>query len=345
LIGEEIYDEFDPEGAQALYNPSPAVAASQTSPDAQQSTILKRKGSAPQLTDSSAPLAETTVPSPGSNTPNKSSLLPGPLLRPLNVKGLDFIRSRSAPPTQRGKKPPVPYSLDMATPPSSAAHNSPRVVGLGLTDLPTADEFDDDDDEKKQSEVIVDDGTLTPVYPYVAQDEQLPAPEPTNAAAAATTGSATPTGTRFKPTATIISPTFSTESATPSFRTAPQAMATPTNSLEAIIRKRRAAAAAASSAATVMTGNPLLGASLLTAMSSTGIPQGAGGPSARPSGGSSVAKGTRFKSSPIGGGQPDGVIVAERVKKGLKGSHSQQRDDMDVDADDHTDAPEVPRSD
>ena len=100
LIGEEIYDEFDTDGARhgevTSYIPPQSV-----SPGLLPS--LKRKGSAPQL--STHP--DTLRPAPPAQLSQRSSSGSGtPVLRPIAIpafKGLSFLtgRSRSAPPVPR----------------------------------------------------------------------------------------------------------------------------------------------------------------------------------------------------------------------------------------------------
>ncbi|KAJ4490474.1 hypothetical protein J3R30DRAFT_3653766 [Lentinula aciculospora] len=71
LIGEEIYDEFDPEGAHG---------------------------------DPYVPPAQVDVPAPAVETQNviAATITPAPpILKPLSLKGLNFLRSKSAPPSPR----------------------------------------------------------------------------------------------------------------------------------------------------------------------------------------------------------------------------------------------------
>ncbi|KAA1470981.1 DUF21-domain-containing protein [Dentipellis sp. KUC8613] len=108
LIGEEIYDEFDSQGPGEVSSYVPPqhikTAASSSSTHG-----LKHKLSAPQLSanvsDSSTPV---TVPIPTAPAPVKS-LGGTPVLRPIALKGLNFLtsRSRSAPPTPRDAVPVV----------------------------------------------------------------------------------------------------------------------------------------------------------------------------------------------------------------------------------------------
>jgi metal transporter CNNM len=105
LIGEEIYDEFDPEGARhgevTSYVPPQSIA-----PDSDVPPVLRRKGSAPQL--SSPETSRAAVPS-SQPTQRSASGSGTPVLRPIAIpalKGLSFLtgRSRSEPPVPRDGK-------------------------------------------------------------------------------------------------------------------------------------------------------------------------------------------------------------------------------------------------
>ena len=100
MIGEEIYDEFDTEGARhgevTSYIPPQSISPGLI-------PSLKRKGSAPQL--STSPVALRPAP-PAQLTQRSSSTNGTPILRPMAIpalKGLSFLtgRSRSAPPIPR----------------------------------------------------------------------------------------------------------------------------------------------------------------------------------------------------------------------------------------------------
>jgi metal transporter CNNM len=122
LIGEEIYDEFDTEGARhgevTSYIPPQSV-----SPGLLPS--LKRKVSAPQL--STHPDALRPAP-PAPLTQRSSSVSGTPVQRPIAIpafKGLSFLtgRSRSAPPTPRdgngGRTPAARPTTTTATTPDT----------------------------------------------------------------------------------------------------------------------------------------------------------------------------------------------------------------------------------
>jgi metal transporter CNNM len=100
LIGEEIYDEFDTEGARhgevTSYIPPQSILPSSDAP------ILKRKGSAPQLS-SPEPSRAVVLPSVQPTQRRLTSGTGTPVLRPIALKGLSFLtgRSRSEPPIPR----------------------------------------------------------------------------------------------------------------------------------------------------------------------------------------------------------------------------------------------------
>ncbi|KAI0253175.1 hypothetical protein BJV78DRAFT_1197272 [Lactifluus subvellereus] len=109
LIGEEIYDEFDTEGARhgevTSYVPPQSI-----SPVLDAEPSLTRKGSAPQL--SILPETSRAAVLPSAQPTQRSASATGtPVLRPIAIpalKGLSFLtgRSRSEPPVPRAGKPP-----------------------------------------------------------------------------------------------------------------------------------------------------------------------------------------------------------------------------------------------
>lgn len=241
LIGEEIFDEFDYEGAHGdLYVPPgsdvPATAS----------------GSVP------AELAHVAAP------PLKA---PTPVIRELSLKGLSFLRSRSAPPTPREPNTSLPAMLS-----ASHATESPAVLSHDQTPLPT---------------VVIERNTPSPapsLAPTVPDEDGVPIldvkkPVPVNALAL----------------------TASLPHVGPASRSA-----SPAPSLEAILldRKRRLGAAATGGASATATAPVNV---------APAVAVGAPGPPARAV--PAAVKGTRFKSSPLGGGERTGVVVAEQVKE------------------------------
>ncbi|KAH9847079.1 DUF21-domain-containing protein [Lenzites betulinus] len=95
LIGEEIYDEFDPQGHPDL--------SAYAQAEVKGASMMKRTGSAPQLAPEHSTDAPVLPPADVYRPPLPSIVKPIaiPALRGLNFKGLSFPRSRSAPPTPR----------------------------------------------------------------------------------------------------------------------------------------------------------------------------------------------------------------------------------------------------
>ncbi|KAH9916543.1 uncharacterized protein B0H18DRAFT_1038241 [Fomitopsis serialis] len=112
LIGEEIYDEFDPQGHPEL------AYAGESKPKAQKlkmpgGAVIRRRRSAPQLVASAD--ADKRVPGQPYKFPPPSIVKPSALrgLNPLNLMALGKIsRSRSAPPTPRDKTAARPKDGD-----------------------------------------------------------------------------------------------------------------------------------------------------------------------------------------------------------------------------------------
>ncbi|KAH8984594.1 DUF21-domain-containing protein [Lactarius akahatsu] len=235
VIGEEIYDEFDTEGARqgevTSYIPPQSISPGLV-------PSLKRKGSAPQL--STRPDTLHPVHPPTQSAQRSSSGSGTPVLRPIAIpafKGLSFLtgRSRSA--------PPVPRDGDgRPTPPVQ----------------PTAAPEPSDEKEKLKPEVSVD--------VYTSSDE--------------------------KPPEIVIAPPADVP-ATPAPAYFPPSVATPSPAPPTSVGPVDDPARARQGASTISRSTspgPLLAEALLRARR----------PSAVHSSGSNPAKGTRFKSSPIG---------------------------------------------
>jgi metal transporter CNNM len=146
LIGEEIYDEFDREGAHhgevTSYVPPQSI-----SPDSDGSPILRRKGSAPEL---SSPEISRAAELPSAQPTQRSASGSGtPVLRPIAIpalKGLSFLtgRSRSEPPVPRDGKPSrltVPEAAYERRKPSASAntHHSIDEKPVQLASSPPVD--------------------------------------------------------------------------------------------------------------------------------------------------------------------------------------------------------------
>lgn len=145
LIGEEIYDEFDTEGA--LHGEVTSYVPPQSnSTDLNVAPSLKRKGSAPELSARSA--QPRVVHSPVQPTHRSASGSGTPVLRPIAIpalKGLSFLtgRSRSMPPIPRDNKrapsarPSVPESGNVKqkhnAPANDSIHTSEKPLGAVIT--------------------------------------------------------------------------------------------------------------------------------------------------------------------------------------------------------------------
>ncbi|KAF8267101.1 hypothetical protein EI94DRAFT_1830295 [Lactarius quietus] len=154
LIGEEIYDEFDTEGARhgevTSYIPPQSISPGPL-------PTLKRKVSAPQLSTQPDMLRPTP---PAQPTQRSSSTSGTPVLRPIAIpalKGLSFLtgRSRSA--------PPVPRDGNGARTPSAQPTTT------------TAPDTTDDEKLKSDASVVE---TYTPPEIIIAPPPPSPVPAP-----------------------------------------------------------------------------------------------------------------------------------------------------------------------
>ncbi|KIJ67290.1 hypothetical protein HYDPIDRAFT_173888 [Hydnomerulius pinastri MD-312] len=284
LIGEEIYDEFDPEGANGTissYVPSePAV-----------SKKLPRSESSPDLPSTAVEINEIIVTPPPSSP---KSITTSPVLRPLAIRGLSFLRSKSAPPSPRDDNSRAPSIASRSrkgalptTPaePNDESEGTPSTVVQNLEAIVCTDEFKDVE-EKPQD-------TATP-----------------NLASENTTAPAAPRDAPMKKRALSSA---GIASALPGPVSTPTSRATsPAPSLEAILldRKRRLAAAAA-------TAGKDTGPVNTPAIPSTSDGREVRAPALRVTT-PSIKGASKFKSSPLGGGERTGIVVAEKVKQEMK---------------------------
>ena len=307
LIGEEIYDEFDPQGHPDLR--SYAQAEAKVAPP------LKRTGSAPDLV--SDPTVERTVPKhPAAPSVVRPVALPA--LRALSLRVPGFQRSRSAPPTPRDP-PAGPEKEKAANDGTSHPPTVPEgvvapeaIVATGDWDVspPFADA-----DEKAAPLIVTDDFRVHahPPAPVVA---------PTPAHAAVHVRAVHPTSTpavvipqESAIAATSIGRARSSQSQSQSHVGAPSG---------------GVVAGAGAGAVPVIPVPPTLN---LTANLGFGPPSRSVSPApsleqailverkrraASASGNQSAIKGGWFKSSPLNGGERHGVIVAERVKRDMQ---------------------------
>ncbi|KAI0665573.1 hypothetical protein C8Q78DRAFT_986223 [Trametes maxima] len=151
LIGEEIYDEFDPQGHPDLH----AYAQ-----EAKGASMMKRIGSAPQLVASDSSDATAIVPDVPKAPPPVVKPVALPALRGLNFKGLGFQRSRSAPPTPHDAVSAEKDKIDVnnAPPPVPEGVVAPQVPIVAL-DIPHAAV------EEKPTQIVLDEPIPAPVKP------------------------------------------------------------------------------------------------------------------------------------------------------------------------------------
>ncbi|KAH7918789.1 DUF21-domain-containing protein [Leucogyrophana mollusca] len=275
LIGEEIYDEFDPEGANGSISsyvpteasPKPTFPRAESSPDL----------SVPTITEEPLPVASVTGTKSATTTP---------VLRPIALKSLSFLRSRSAPPTPREDKAKNP---NLPTSPKK------------FTTLPSDGEVDEREGSEtpKQNMIVAPEPERSYEQHAISNigEEVTPASEEAPA--------------RDPPLKkkSLSSSGIAHSASSPASRSA-----SPAPSLEAILldRKRRLAATAAGKDGSSIA-LPLPPIPMPTNMGDARTP---GLRVATPS-----LKGARFKSSPLGGGDRSGVVVAEQVREALR-SHS-----------------------
>ncbi|KAJ7726386.1 hypothetical protein B0H16DRAFT_1677398 [Mycena metata] len=266
LIGEEIYDEFDPQGAHG----DPYVP-----PVREEIIPLPPPVELP-------PPATTKAPKPAT-----------PVLKPLSLKGLSFLRSRSAPPTPREPNLTLASAANAAGAAESPAVMSHAPGGVDMPHITHAGSTSTDGQ----------------VIPTVIVERNTPSPTP----------SLTPTvPDEPAPVLDVKKPTPMTASSLGVAASLPHIAVggnvsrsvSPAPSLEAILldRKRRLGAAATAPSGAI-SGGAVISSTSVNAPSIVSVPGGAarGGPAA--------VKGTRFKSSPLGGGDRTGVVVAEHVKE------------------------------
>lgn len=316
LIGEEIYDEFDTEGGHASYVPPEVAYNHNQNISAPGSSILRKKASAPQLLFTSSPqTTDGSMPNSSVEGPPSRSPTTTPVLKPIALKGLSFLasRPRSAPSTPRDQKAgvivPGTATGRAATPSSPPRTTSPPIIesnslqsSMMLSPLTPA--MEDEERERNQSlptpagmlEVTAD--PPLPMLADLVEDTTVAKVE---------NDAKKP---KVLPTGGV--PTISTLSGS----VAASKSGSPAPPLEAILldRKRRLVAAGGVQVAPP----PSI---VLPAPASVGpVP-------ANPRVGTPIGiKGQRFKSSPLGGGERTGVVVAEQLKEDLTRSHNGSED-------------------
>ncbi|KAI6001980.1 hypothetical protein EDD15DRAFT_2541669 [Pisolithus albus] len=253
LIGEEIYDEFDPKGAGGM-------VSSYVPTDTPLAKMDVRSESTPDLL--------TTVTDVSLSPRTSKSTTGTPALRPLTIKGLGFFRSRSAPPSPRDNN-----------------RNPSAVFGARKDTLTTVkDHHELETGESPSSANRVD---TTSETTKVDQDEALS--RATAAAPLPDVHREAPFSRRNVHGSTGTPIPSATGPATPK-------ITSPSPSFEAFLleRKRRIATSSKDTG------------------SSAASPKGDGRPATPAKGGS------KFKSSPLGGGERTGIVVAEKIKQDMR---------------------------
>lgn len=234
---------------------------------------------------------------------------PTPVLKELSLKGLSFLRSRSAPPTPRDQTMNLAVAVN-----AGRATESPAVLGY-LGHITTAEPSNDTPAATPSVEVR----TMQPI-PTIIIERDTPSPTPSltptvpdepPAAAQIPTPTPTPTPDVKKP---VPVNALGLAASLPHVGSVSRSVS-PAPSLEAILldRKRRLGAAAATTPSAPV-------ASAVSVNSPPVVGGGGGGTTVGPARvAPAAAKGARFKSSPLGGGERTGVVVAEQVKEKMGG--------------------------
>lgn len=309
LIGEEIYDEFDQEGAYGDRVPY-------------ESTTDTRDG------DDSDPedpyhLSSITNQRVQSDTTSWNDHARSPVtVLPTSLKGLEFFRTRSAPPVPR----------EMGT---DKYVRDDKATGRGR------DKMDGEKDSTAQGRDPTAIKMPKPIkgtgrYPPSVILEQhstissYNSADPTVISVEAKGLTVPPSTHQTLPSLVVTAPARLTPSA-PSPR--PQT-ALPTQSmntlptLEAILleRKRRASNANASNSNSPVPSGPHINPTLIPTRPPPSVVHSVPGNPVAPLRVHSSGKGTRFKSSPLGGGDRAGVVVAEQLKAARKSEDVQSPD-------------------
>ena len=268
LIGEEIYDEFDFEAANGTI--SSFVPSEHADTKSFPETETSR--SVPQIKDASA--------------------TPSPVLRPLNTRGINFLRSTSAPPSPCPRSTAPSVFSGPVTRPNTPGITAPAIVvgGPETTTIATTSATDEPEATGKMPKESAH--GVIPAFEDSVSDPATPRSVPVKKRPVSSSGTPTPLVGSMSP--------------------AVSRSASPAPSLEAILldRKRRLAAAAAAGR------DP--GSVTTPSISGTSDNYDARAPAMRPP--TMSSKGTRkFKSSPLGGGEQTGVVIAEKVKQDIQG--------------------------
>ena len=315
LIGEEIYDEFDQEGAYGDRVPYESPSDTRDCDDGDPEDPYHLSSITNQQTQSDT------------NSWNDQAKSPATVL-PTSLKGLEFFRTRSAPPV-------------------------PRELGTGKyigDDKVTGRERDKTDDEKDGTSQGRDPTAIQMPKPIKGTGRYPPSVILEQHSTISSYDSAYPTVISVEAKGLTVPP--STHRSRPSTATAPAparltpsallprpqtALATQTMStlptLEAILleRKRRASNANASNSSTpVPSGSHINPTSIpprpALSAGGFGLVHSVPGNPVAPLKVHSSGKGTRFKSSRLSGGDWTSVVVAEQVKAARKSEDVQSPD-------------------
>lgn len=301
LIGEEIYDEFDDEGARVGQYEAPPIQ-------------VRGEDGNPPRRESSAPPSLKPEPVNASQSQGKAT----------GLKGLGFFRTKSAPPIPldlknpvSDDKPEVQTEEDITALTAIPVIQMPRPV-KGIRSPPSII-LEHQSNLSKDGVVtaLVNPGTTIPSS-LVRDTARPPARSNSEGFLAPPSTAASALPTRL---ATNV-PSSQSRSGSP----APP--------LEAVLfeRKRRLHAGGtgpspSGTSPSTPTPQGVINTGLLSSAVAS-LSQSA--PSAPASGGVGGSKGTKFKSSPLGGVERSGVVVAEQVGAAYSAKPRQQ--DMDVNA-------------
>ncbi|KAJ3929834.1 MAG: hypothetical protein NXY57DRAFT_1090365 [Lentinula lateritia] len=266
LIGEEIYDEFDPEGAHG----DPYLPPAQVN-------------SSVHAVDNRNDAAAMNKPLP-------------PTLKPLSLKGLSFLRSRSAPPSPRDTVSYNDLSISNATighGPAPSIHRTNSHSNVENSHTPTSIYAREERIVRGPPSIVVEQYDVGPPPASIFSDDRPaynPAEEVTNEKLAKVPP--------YQPT--ILSPVAKVANAA-QFISPGSRSASPASSLEAFLldRKRRIGVSASGSPGllTAATGASLVAVPVAGSVSLRATP----------------SKGARFKSTPLEGIDKPRSLLAERV--------------------------------
>ena len=314
LIGEEIYDEFDPEGAYGDRVPYESLSDTNDRDDGDPEDPYHL----PSVTNQ--PAQSDTI------SWNDKAKSPTTVL-PTSLKGFEFFRTRSAPPVPResGTDKYVEYDKstvkerDKMDDEKDGTGRGPTAIQMpkpikGTGRYPPSVILE-------QHSTISSYDSVVPAVISVEEEKGLTMSPSTheNHFSSVVTAPA-PAPARLTPSAPLLRP----QTALPT-----QTMSTlPT--LEAILleRKRRASNTNASNSSSPVPSGPHINPTRpVPSVGSPGLIHSVPGSPAAPSRVvHSSGKGTRFKSSPLGGGDRVGVVVAEQVKAAKKSEDLQSPD-------------------